>query len=286
MMTVTKKEIIETSQYQTILEAFEKVLDLTKGSEHDIQYIVAVLASVRMERLMHIVSDELFLSYDYMIEILRKNIYKGADELKDHTALVVISAMENLLDFAICQEYKMMSEIEDLYNEDDEDDIQVDEDDVMDVFFKYNGLWATIEDNTVMQSAAIANMWGNLSSNSIMQFTTQRDERVRYSHSALDGYKAPKNDFPSELIPPIDYNCRCFLVNSGDGNFDRDESYVELERDLISKTNSVFAGSLATYGAIFGKSHSYFDIEQKDSEEYNTIKTLIRERFLENEMGD
>ena len=269
---MTKEEITNTEQYQRILSVFEDIINLSEGNENDIQYIISVLAVARFERLFWIVADGLMLTYEYAIEILKGNIDKHRDDIDEHNALVLISAMENLLKFSVCQEYQMMNDIQDIIDSKDTlSDLDIDK--INELFFKYNGLWAHIEDNTVMQSATMAYMWGNLRNNSIMQFTTQRDERVRYSHSALDGFKAPKDDFPAELIPPIDYNCRCYLVNAGSKDFDVDDTYYENRRELIKEVNGVFAGSLAKYGNIFGDSHPYFDIKESD---YDNIDMIIQ----------
>lgn len=46
----------------------------------------------------------------------------------------------------------------------------------------------------------------------LMEFVAIEDNRVRHSHLALNGFRAPKNDaIWKQITPPLDYNCRCTL---------------------------------------------------------------------------
>lgn len=45
------------------------------------------------------------------------------------------------------------------------------------------------------------------------EYRTQRDERVRTDHWALDGMRLPvHHPLWDRYMPPWDWNCRCFLI--------------------------------------------------------------------------
>lgn len=272
------KNITDSESYILLIKAFEEALDEIEGKEDDIWYVISVLSEVRFKYLMRIVSDELFLSYEHAIKILNENVKKNRDEVNDNKALVLIAAMENLLAFSVCEQYQMMSDMpEDIYID------EFEETEAEKTFYKYNGVFASVENNVVAQSAIVAYAWSRFDNREMLQYTTQRDERVRHSHQILDGYVAPKDSFPSDMIPPIDYNCRCFLVSTGNTSedFEAEPSYYRERRELIKETSSpVFAESLATYGAIFGSSHNYFKVKSEHVDNIDEIMASIQDNFL------
>jgi uncharacterized protein with gpF-like domain len=47
----------------------------------------------------------------------------------------------------------------------------------------------------------------------MIEFRAIIDDRTRDSHSALDEFRAKKNDSVwAGITPPLDYNCRCYTV--------------------------------------------------------------------------
>lgn len=271
------KNILESESYILLITAFEEALDEIEGREDDIWYVISVLSEVRFKYLMRIVSDELFISYEYAIKILQENIKKNRDEVNDNKALVLISAMENLLAFSVCEQYQMMSDMpDDIYLD------EFEETEAEKTFYKYNGVFASVENNVVEQAAIMAYVWNQFDSAEMLTYVTQRDERVRHSHQLLDGYTAPKDSFPSELIPPIDYNCRCFLASTGDSSvgFTASPTYYRERDSLREGVSPVFAESLATYGAIFAASHNYFKVRSEHSDMITDIMESVSDKFL------
>lgn len=259
----------KTDQYLFILEAFEEALDLIDGEEYDIWAVIGVLADIRARYLFQIVSDDLMMSYEYAIKVVQDNIDKGTDEVTDNRALVLLSAMENLIDFATCQQYQMFRNMPSEISDDNYEEVEK-------IFEKFNYLYANVEDNVVDQSAIMAFAWLHFNDNATLQYTTQRDERVRYEHELLDKLTYKKNEFPAELIPPIDYNCRCFLVeNGGESGNNTLES-----ASWMAMVNPIFRESLAKGGRIFTDNHPYFDVDEDDEENINDIKEKIFDKWL------
>ena len=258
----------KTEQYLLMLKAFEEAIYLIgEENEYDVWTIIGVLSEIRAKYLFGIVADNLLLSYEYAIDIVKNNIDKGKDEVTDNRALVLLSALDNILDFVIGEEYTMFTEMPPEF-----DDVE----DVEDVFEKYNWRYANIENDVVEQAAMVAFTWMHLDSQYLIQYTTQRDERVRVSHAMIDGLMFPKDDFPEELIPPVDYGCRCFLVNTGE--MDSDKSSLG-NLAWVSMVNPVFKESLAKGGRIFSD-HTYLDIPEEHQDNVGEIKERILELWL------
>jgi SPP1 gp7 family putative phage head morphogenesis protein len=76
------------------------------------------------------------------------------------------------------------------------------------------------------------------------EYLTVGDDRVRPTHAAMDGVRAPKDDpFWKENMPPNGYNCRCVVVELFDNN--NTPSYPPEQVELPN-------GKMATVGADAG----------------------------------
>lgn len=185
------------------------------------------------------------LSFDQAFELLKKeHDFKSLREKDERDILV--AAIDNLIDFAAASEYKMVSELP------DDPDVS-DPDAYEEVCERYNLFYASVENETVAYAASIAAWWISVPEDQIVTFMTQGDERVRPWHLSLEGVSYPKSSFPSELIPPIEWRCRCYLVESS-------PVFASLKNPETWRggLNPVFKESLATKGRIFA-SHPYFD---------------------------
>ena len=123
------------------------------------------------------------------------------------------------------------------------------EEEAEDIFAMFNYRFATTENSDVYYSMAIASAWNDFDSMTSLTYTTQGDERVRDSHRALEGLTYLKRDFPEALIPPIDFRCRCYLVESSDALASRrnpDDAYDRIN----SAVNPIFATTAAKSGRI------------------------------------
>ena len=138
---------------------------------------------------------------------------------------------------------------------------------------KYNETYAETENAQVLHSATIAAWWMGVSLESIVTFNTQNDERVRAWHQSFDGMSYLKSEFPPELIPPIEWACRCYLTSDGYGSV----LGSILKPDFKGKVNPIFAESLATGGRIFSPAHPYFQYPLPT--EVEAIKLRIKRKF-------
>lgn len=186
------------------------------------------------------------LDLDRALEILR-NHNDFDTERERQRRDILVAAVDNLIDFAVAEEYAMMRELPEEFDSTEIEEYEA-------VCRKYNLTYATEENSTVLFAAGMAAWWLTVDADTLITFMTQSDERVRPWHMALEGLSYRKREFPPELIPPIEWGCRCFLSADGFGSV-----YGALrEKRRKPEVNPVFAESLAAGGHIFSEAHPYF----------------------------
>lgn len=88
--------------------------------------------------------------------------------------------------------------------------------DVQSIDATYNGHYLRAEYNFVSASAEMAGRWEQFMRDGDrynLQYRTQRDDKVRPEHAALDRVTLPLSDsFWEEFYPPNGWNCRCTVV--------------------------------------------------------------------------
>jgi SPP1 gp7 family putative phage head morphogenesis protein len=77
--------------------------------------------------------------------------------------------------------------------------------------------WLRAEYETAIGTGQMATKWQDYQANAdilpMLQYVTQRDERVRDAHKALDGVTLPINDpFWDQYYPPNGWRCRCDII--------------------------------------------------------------------------
>ncbi len=88
--------------------------------------------------------------------------------------------------------------------------------DVRSIDRTYNSNYLRAEYNFVSASAEMAAKWEGFMQDGDrynLQYRTQKDDKVRPEHAALDGVTLPPSDpFWAEFYPPNGWNCRCTVV--------------------------------------------------------------------------
>ncbi len=88
--------------------------------------------------------------------------------------------------------------------------------DVLKVHEAYNVNYLEAEYNFAVSSAQMAVKWNDYEQdgdNYNLQYRTAGDEKVRADHAILNGTTLPASDpFWDEYVPPLDWNCRCTIV--------------------------------------------------------------------------
>ena len=195
---------------------------------------------------------------------------------------ILLAALDNLIDFALCEEYQMVKELPKRkdYDEDNYDEYYDDCDDICE---KYNKTYADVENDEAGYAMKMAAWWLSVEENTYLTYMTQGDERVRPTHMALEGLSYPKYAFPEWLIPPIDYCCRCFLVEeNGVGMSKKSMKDVECKLDKIPECiNPVFKESVCKGGRIFSSKHGYFNVGNNDVKKLKTISNKIKNKWLQ-----
>ena len=137
---------------------------------------------------------------------------------------------------------------------------------------EYNENYLKTEYNSSIAQAQSASQWQEIMSAKddlpMLTYHTVGDQRVRFSHAALDGISRPvKDKFWSKNFPPNDWNCRCTTLQSDD------EEVSSLKGYKVNKhVNPVFQFNAGKQRIIFSKKHPYFDVAAKD-------KTLAKQNF-------
>lgn len=227
--------------------------------------ILADIIAHRSASLIERVLEGLSLDFEQALVLLRNhNNFTSHTEREQRDILV--AAIDNLIDFAAAGEYSMMRELP----------VSIDEsryDDYDEICRRYNLTWAAQENDDVRYAAAMAAWWITITEDTLLTYMTQGDERVRPWHEALEGISYPKTRFPAELIPPIEYACRCYLVADGMGavigSLDSPQS--------TPAVHPVFRESLCKGGRIFSGEHPYF--RQQLPPQLRKIVREIKQRF-------
>ena len=228
-----------------LYNAFVRLLDKWENSAERWEALEDIIAS-RASQLIDRVLEGLNISFDRALDILRAhNGFITDQERQQRDSLV--AAIDNIIDFAVAEECAMVDEMP--------DELDIENYDIYDdLFDSYNGAGALQENEDVFYAALMAGWWIGVTTETLITFMTMGDERVRPWHEAYEGYSYTKRDFPPELIPPIDWGCRCFLIAEGFAS-----AMGKLTTDTAQiKCNPIFRESLAVGGRIFSEEHPYF----------------------------
>lgn len=231
-------------EFLVILAAFRRFLSIHENSAESwevMEDIISLRASFLIDRAL----TGLRIDFDKALDLLRNhNTFVSERERQQRDVLV--AAIDNLVDFAIAEELEMLDALPTGLSLEDAEECEL-------ICRKYNETFARRENDDVLYAAMIAAWWLDVPDESWVTFMTQGDERVRAWHLSQEGLTYRKREFPSELIPPLEWGCRCYLVSDG----------FPLVTALLPESTAhpvhpIFRESLATGGRIFSGAHPYF----------------------------
>lgn len=257
---------------------------------------IALLASMKkrkgewksLEDLMRLRTNILVLN---VLQGLNITVEKATAVLKEEKdselKKILLAAIENLSHFAVAEEYQMASELDSYDDEDDEEDEDLKDKFNLSIFKKYNETWGDIENKDVIWAGVMARKFMSYRDETILIYATQGDERVRPWHRDLEGLAYPKESFPEWLIPPIEWGCRCYLIDEDVSKYGWEEVENAMRRynvdmEMPDWVDPVFKESLAKGGRIFSEDHKYFKINDKDADKLAKIAKRIKDSMLKN----
>lgn len=268
------------SDYQSLVALFIQLLKSLRNENKD--EALYALSELRTEIAFKHVVKGLGIEVDNAIQLLKNSEDENLTQQEKDLIDRLTAAILNLIDFSVCEEYQLYDEVLDMVGDTDIDFNSDEYDELLAVCKKYNDQYSAIENSDIEYAGIVAAMWMKMSTTDYAVYWTQNDTKVRPWHMALQGYAAPRDEFPSWMIPPIEYNCRCFLEILEVPRADAKLSQIKgSAKDLVKpkQLNSVYSESLAKCGRIFGPTHSYFSVKEKDTEMLMGFVSRLREKY-------
>ncbi|MDD3687552.1 MAG: phage minor head protein [Bacteroidales bacterium] len=112
--------------------------------------------------------------------------------------------------------------------------------DVLQIHEAYNVNYLQAEYNFAVQSAQMAAKWNDFEKDGDdynLQYRTAGDEKVRADHAVLNGTTLPASDpFWIEYVPPLDWNCRCTIVQVLKDKFELSNSQDAIDNGIKATT--------------------------------------------------
>lgn len=260
------------AEYEALLAVFIRFIE-SHANEADSQEILEELMNLRAEFLIQHALSGFDIDYDEALEMLRNA--EGLNNEQSAKRNIIVAAVDNLIDFAVAEEYQMARELPSFDAE------EFDEDDYEEIFGKYNKRHAEVENSDAEYAMIIAAGLIGVADSTMLTYMTQGDERVRPWHLQYEGFTAPKSQFPAWLIPPIEHQCRCYLVE------DNIVGMVKGVKNTVMKVptmpdlfNRTFKESVALGGRIFSDEHPYFTVDSRDEDSLRDIAKRIKEKYM------
>ncbi|MDR1090956.1 MAG: hypothetical protein LBL79_07755 [Prevotella sp.] len=271
----------QEKEYLAILAIFKRLLDAVSEDMEQWE-ILEELMALRAEFAIQHAIKGFDMDYDKALELVRN--YDGElSALDDEKRKILVAAIDNLVDFAVGEEYQMSVELPDI------DDLEEEylEEEYLELLesicHKYNFRYANVENLDIEYAMAVAAGLVGVPQTTVLTYMTQGDERVRPWHLQYEGYSAPKAHFPAWLIPPIEHMCRCFLVE--ESAFAGLSGVAASSGRKLEKPewfNPVFKESVALGGRIFSEEHRYFSCEEQHKDRLIEIASRIKNKYLTN----
>ena len=249
----------------------------------DIEDVEELLGEMSIERARQLLSHALKgygISLEDALEAISSE--ETGDSQSEEVKTILNAALSNVAEFAAVSQYQAFKAVEGLLgNADEMDEEELEE--LTAILESYDKTHAYVEDKDVEYAMMIAAQWVLIGASSMIMYMTQGDNRVRPWHLQYEGYTAPKSMFPTWLIPPIEHQCRCYLVEAGPS------SRVGVLQDVVAEVvkepvmgngfNMTFKESVCRGGRIFSEEHPYFKIDADDVGMLSRIVGRIKEEL-------
>lgn len=241
--------------------------------------------SLRADFAIHHAVRGFGMEYDEALELVR-SAEDGLTEQEKAKRNIIVAAIDNLVDFAVAEEYQMIEDLPDIedFEEGNEDIEEGEEEDIYDELIKickrYNYQYANVENMDIEYAMIIAAQLLSISSSSVLTYMTQGDERVRPWHLQYEGFSALKSNFPAWLIPPIEHQCRCYLVEDTIGSLAGVSNNIVRVLSIPDWFNPTFKESVALGGRIFSDEHPYFSIKDEYISVLREIADRIKQQYF------
>lgn len=146
---------------------------------------------------------------------------------------------------------------------------------------KYNRSYLEAEYYTALGASRMASKWaGFQAKGGYLKYITQKDDRVRQEHRALEGTVLPVNDpFWDTYYPPNGWRCRCLVT------------WVGTDAEMVPPTSlpqlkTEFSNNVGKTGNVFTSNLPYFTVEGKFLEKAENLfgykPPVDPERFANN----
>lgn len=249
-----------------------------EGEWDSLEALMEARADIAIQRAF----DGFGISYDDAIKLIRNA--EGLDNEQLAQRNIILAAVDNLVDFSVAEEYQMaddMAELEQSLSDEEIEDME--EEDWLEyylpVFSKFHNQYMRTENQDIEYAMIVAAYLSAIKSDTVLMYMTMGDERVRPWHLQYEGFTAPKSSFPAWLIPPIEHQCRCFLVE------DSASTVASIKASVAPKMpdwfNRTFKESVALGGRIFSDEHPYFKVDERHVGRLNAIAKRLKSKYLE-----
>ncbi len=251
----------------------------------DADEVFEELVSIRADFALRHAFDGFGIEYDQALELIRNKENLTPEQGSERE--ILLAAVDNLIDFATVEEYHAASEaielMDDEYSESeygDMDDEELEEA-ILAICAKYNQRYANTENHDIEYAMIVAAQLTAISDDSYLMYMTMGDERVRPWHLQYEGFTAPKSSFPAWLVPPIEHQCRCYLIEDGRPISQAiDVKAQSVQIDPPYWFNPTFKECVAFGGRIFSDEHPYFTIDESHKDRLKEISERIKSQYL------
>jgi len=211
----------------------------------------------KMEALMPSINYDLFFGISHNFDVVENNLYKYySSKLESNISVNLRKSFEdNLRSFSKAKTKRFEKDLK---------AAKIDVPDINDykvkteiINNKYNQVWAKTEGDLIKNKTFGAQKWedySNLPADTLIEYVTAGDEKVRESHRKLDGKRFPRgHKFWKSYYPAIDYGCRCTTkVVYDDSEESKDYPEIKTDDKGVEKNPAIS-------GKIFNKKHPYYE---------------------------